>query len=169
MTLKFHHEDNGNCRVYYKDGAKLYCWQNDGFPKWAFYICSRDGEPSHEVTHGNMYDMPLPPGREKIGRELRTYIFSRRGDTTGLDLSRADQKLTRVPLGEVFDDIGDEAEEGRKWIFVGWRRTTKGHSMVFVRTRKAHDRGDLWQYDAALTATLIKKFPGLEKYRKQEN
>lgn len=42
-----------NYRVYYRDAdtRRLYCWLCYGPPKaWAFYVCSRDGEPSHEVA-----------------------------------------------------------------------------------------------------------------------
>lgn len=54
ILFKFLREDTGNCRVYYR-GEKpshIYCIQNDGsFGKdsFAFYICSRDGEPSHKI------------------------------------------------------------------------------------------------------------------------
>lgn len=72
MTLRFGYEDNGNCRVYYKDGTLLYCWQNEGQQGWKFYRCSRDGEPSHEVTHHDR--TPHPPGIEAIGRELIIFL-----------------------------------------------------------------------------------------------
>lgn len=78
--------------------------------------------------------------------------------------ARADLVLTRVPIGEIF-----EAEDDRKWIFIGWRRNTAGHEMVFVRSVKGSDRGDPFLYYASMTATLIKKFPALDRYRKQDD
>lgn len=45
-------EPDDNYRVYYRDtGGRVYCWLCYGpRERWAFYRCSRDGEPSHEVT-----------------------------------------------------------------------------------------------------------------------
>lgn len=52
-----------NCRVYWKaDNGALYCWQNDGYGReqlWQFYRCSRDGEPSHQVTPPEGVNPPL--------------------------------------------------------------------------------------------------------------
>lgn len=72
FTVRFYHEDNGNCRVYYKDSHLLYCWQNEGRSGWAFYRCSKDGEPSHGVAPP--LTTPLPPGEEAIGRELICFL-----------------------------------------------------------------------------------------------
>lgn len=69
--IKFDSEDNGNCRVYYKDGRQLYCWQNDGAAGWIFYACSQDGEPSHAVVPRLT---PLPTDETAIGRELIAYL-----------------------------------------------------------------------------------------------
>jgi hypothetical protein len=56
VLFKVSHEDNGNCRVYYHgagiNGGHLYCIQNDGSwgkDDFAFYTCSRDGEPSYKI------------------------------------------------------------------------------------------------------------------------
>jgi hypothetical protein len=56
ILFKFHNEDPGFCRVYYKsvgvNPGHLYCIQNDGSwgkDKFVFYTCSRDGEPSYEL------------------------------------------------------------------------------------------------------------------------
>lgn len=49
----FQSVDSGNCRVYYKKGPRLFCIQDDGAwgrRKLVFCVCSRDGEPSHEVN-----------------------------------------------------------------------------------------------------------------------
>lgn len=46
-------EPDDNYRVYYRDkeSGKLYCWLCYGpVAGWSFYVCSGDGEPSHEVT-----------------------------------------------------------------------------------------------------------------------
>ncbi len=52
--MEFSHEDNGNCRVYFKNNKLLYCWQDDGADgkEFNFYRCSSDGEPSYEVGGG---------------------------------------------------------------------------------------------------------------------
>jgi hypothetical protein len=50
--FKFLREDKGNCRVYYRRKITLFCIQDDGYfghDEYNFYICSKDGEPSHKV------------------------------------------------------------------------------------------------------------------------
>lgn len=72
--LKFFEEDGGFCRVYYKNGVKLYCWQDDGSwgrHDWKFYVCSRDGEPSHEVSP---QETPPCPAETSTGRELNAHL-----------------------------------------------------------------------------------------------
>lgn len=53
-------EPDDNYRIYFRSRATrtLYCWLCYG-PRegWAFYVCTRDGEPSHEVA--------LPDGMER--------------------------------------------------------------------------------------------------------
>jgi len=74
--MKFHSEDNGNCRVYYKGEKRLYCWQDEGSwgrTYWRFYRCSKDGEPSHEITSPK--EMPPPPGHTPTGRALRDFLL----------------------------------------------------------------------------------------------
>lgn len=70
--MKFHDEDNDNCRVYYREDRKLYCWQLDRPGEFLFFRCSSDGEPSHEVTPRAV--TPRPPGETSIGRELIAYL-----------------------------------------------------------------------------------------------
>lgn len=73
--MRFLEEDNGNCRVYYRDGAKLYCWQDDGSwgrHDWRYYVCSRDGEPSYQVQPPPA--MPLPPGETSTGKDLIAFL-----------------------------------------------------------------------------------------------
>lgn len=46
-------EPDDNYRVYYRDemSNRLYCWLCYGpRERWAFYACTGDGEPSHEVN-----------------------------------------------------------------------------------------------------------------------
>lgn len=76
--MKFHSEDNGFCRVYYREGKQLYCWQDDGSwgrHDWKFYVCTRDGEPSHEVA---VRDTPPCPGETSTGNEFNAYLSSRK-------------------------------------------------------------------------------------------
>lgn len=47
--LKFHAEDNGFCRVYFKLDTLLYCWQESARGEFEFLRCSRDGEPDYVV------------------------------------------------------------------------------------------------------------------------
>jgi hypothetical protein len=48
--LKFKHTDNGNCRVYYRYGRALRCFQEDRPGEFTYYICSKDGEPECEAV-----------------------------------------------------------------------------------------------------------------------
>lgn len=66
--MKFDYEDNGNCRVYYKDQRRVYCFQMDQPGRFTFYRCSTDGEPAWEATPPP--DMLPPPGETLVGREL---------------------------------------------------------------------------------------------------
>jgi hypothetical protein len=47
--LKFSHTDNGNCRVYYKLGRSVRCFQEDRPGEFTYYTCSKDGEPDSEA------------------------------------------------------------------------------------------------------------------------
>jgi hypothetical protein len=74
--VKFDSEDNGNCRVYYRDGRSLYCYQDDGSwgrHDWKFYSCTYDGEPSYEVAPR---DIPPCPGETSVGRDLNEFLKS---------------------------------------------------------------------------------------------
>lgn len=58
-------EPDDNYRVYYKDrdSGRLYCWLCYGpRERWSFYACSRDGEPSHEVTPPEDHAKPSGEG-----------------------------------------------------------------------------------------------------------
>ncbi len=73
--MKFVSEDNGNCRVYYREEKRLYCWQLDRPGQFQFFRCSNDGEPSHEVAPPS--DTPPPPQETSIGRELADFLGKR--------------------------------------------------------------------------------------------
>ena len=47
-VLKFSHTDNGNCRVYYRVGRNVRCFQEDRPGEFIYYACSKDGEPEFE-------------------------------------------------------------------------------------------------------------------------
>lgn len=54
-TLRYVGTLNGHCRVYYRgERGDLYCFQEAGMwgraIRFEFYVCSRDGEPSHKVS-----------------------------------------------------------------------------------------------------------------------
>jgi len=61
MNMKYLREDSGNFRHYYRgEDGRLYCTQPSAeltLPQWRakgepldWYVCSRDGEPSHRWT-----------------------------------------------------------------------------------------------------------------------
>lgn len=80
--FKFHAEDHGFCRVYYRGrNGKLYCYQDEGYGDqhdWKFYVCSSDGEPSHEVKPVDG-TIPLAPGDTQTGRDLNAFLEKKRG------------------------------------------------------------------------------------------
>lgn len=77
LELKYHSTDSGDCRVYYKSCDKtiklLYCLQKD-YDTYKLYICSRDGEPSHEVNDINNYKINPSNGSERIDREVNEFL-----------------------------------------------------------------------------------------------
>ena len=60
MRLTYQETDNGNCRVYYKEGRKLRCFQEDRRDKFTLYICSSDGEPEYEAKPASLQIDSLP-------------------------------------------------------------------------------------------------------------
>ncbi|MCY1283630.1 hypothetical protein D9M70_325130 [compost metagenome] len=59
LNLTYHSTNNGFCRVYYRSpGKHLYAFQEDRRDEFTLYACSRDGEPSHEVTVQVAIDHP---------------------------------------------------------------------------------------------------------------
>ena len=75
-ALKFHSEDNGNCRVYFKRGRALYCYQEEMRGKFVAYRCSNDGEPSYTVT---LMENPQCPGETTTGQSLNAWSLKRQG------------------------------------------------------------------------------------------
>jgi hypothetical protein len=75
--LRFLNEDGGNCRVYFKRGTALYCWQDEGYGdsvRFEFYRCSKDGEPSHPVSPPEV--VPAFDAETRVGRNLVTWLSS---------------------------------------------------------------------------------------------
>lgn len=82
--------DTGNCRIYYKSGRRLFCFQEErvlGKPDltFKFYVCSYDGEPSHEAMT-DKFVFPLPkaieegyPGEEMnaLERSFKKFLATR--------------------------------------------------------------------------------------------
>jgi glutamate-1-semialdehyde aminotransferase len=82
-------------------------------------------------------------------------------------LVRAEDHLD-VPVGAVLTD-----EDGNDQVFIGWRRNTVGHEMMFVRPYvrdRAYRRWDypteLFVYHASMLDTLLRKFPKLKDFQK---
>lgn len=54
LGVIYSHEETGLCRLYYRPAdrkdKRLFCTQGIHPDSLSWYICSRDGEPSHEVT-----------------------------------------------------------------------------------------------------------------------
>lgn len=75
MGLKFHSEDNGNCRVYYRrDDRALFCFQLDSPGSFLFFRCSKDGEPSYEVLPPLRSSLSPCPGETTTGREFNAWM-----------------------------------------------------------------------------------------------
>lgn len=77
-NLKFLMSDNGNCRVYYTDpdrkGSKYAMQvQNHRLGTFALYACSKDGEPSHEVSLRQHF-IEDSRGDDAVDRELNKFL-----------------------------------------------------------------------------------------------
>lgn len=52
VEVRWTHDDRGLCRKYYMARNRAVYCQQENFPdQWAWYACTRDGEPSHEVSN----------------------------------------------------------------------------------------------------------------------
>lgn len=70
-----------------------------------------------------------------------------------------------------FGDIVHDADK-KRWVFIGWRHNTAGAFPIFAKEQLGEIALDgwtnsIWTYYAAMTETLLRKFPELERYRKQ--
>lgn len=82
---------------------------------------------------------------------------------------RADADID-IPIGTVAE-FHDERHGGDPYIFIGWGRTSVGHEAIFVRALipgNSSERMPLWTFRCSMTSTLLRRFPSLEKYKKQE-
>lgn len=68
MNLKFWRTDNGNCRVYYREGRKLRCFQEDRPGQFTLNTCSRDGEPDSEIKPAELQIDGLPTDDSSTAR-----------------------------------------------------------------------------------------------------
>ncbi len=83
------------------------------------------------------------------------------------DAPRASDELD-LTTGLVVQDV-----EGRDWVFIGHRSNTVGLYPVFVRVQtgdRDHDgwAGQLHVYKAAITETVVRKFPALAQRRRDQ-
>lgn len=79
INLKFHSNDNDNCRVYYTDArGRLYCFQILDYRAKTFELltCSRDGEPSCPVDVGVIGNVEPARGDESIALEFNAFAGS---------------------------------------------------------------------------------------------
>lgn len=76
QTYKFVETDNGNCRVYYRNGTKLRCFQEDRRNEFTFYVCSTDGEPECEAKLAMGLDR-LPDDDSSTAQAFRAWWQAR--------------------------------------------------------------------------------------------
>ncbi len=74
MNLTLVETDNGNCRVYYREGKKLRCFQEDQRDKFVLYICSSDGEPAYEAKPLSLRVSNLPDDDSPTAKSFRTWF-----------------------------------------------------------------------------------------------
>lgn len=83
------------------------------------------------------------------------------------DLTRGEDVLA-IPLGHPV-----RSEEGRLYVFIGWRATRAGCEAVFVRAyqdeskaqrARSYSSEEPFTYHASIANTLIRKFPGLAEF-----
>lgn len=64
----------------------------------------------------------------------------------------------KLPLGAVVHDA-----DGEPWVFVGYSWTTKSHNLEFYKGDTRPKGLERYSYNATHRATLIRKFPDIEK------
>ena len=72
LNLKYHSEDTGFCRIYFKDEKRrLFCLQvansieraiRHGLPAAEWLLCTPDGEPQEEIRSGIIKSIEVDPG-----------------------------------------------------------------------------------------------------------
>lgn len=77
--LTLHSVENGFCRVYYLEGSRkshrLLCYQESVGSSFELYECTRDGEPSHTISHQDFINRtPLPEGSTATEKGLRKWL-----------------------------------------------------------------------------------------------
>lgn len=84
--LKYHGSDHGFCRMYFKpedtEKKTLYAVQDDGYGgqrNFKLYVCSRDGEPSHEAKLEN-FEIPFVPAGDRFNDALNLQLRQWRDD-----------------------------------------------------------------------------------------
>lgn len=87
QEVKPHSVDNGFCRVYYKIGKQLYCFQAEDYEGKiiVFYVCTYPyGEPNYEIdwkaTFPNTKFIP-PQGFTETEKQVRAYLENHYGKT----------------------------------------------------------------------------------------
>lgn len=75
IKLNLHSIDNGFCRVYYRSGKDLLCYQESIGTSFALYVCSRDGEPSYSIDHKPyLPGTPSPEGESRVEGLFRSWL-----------------------------------------------------------------------------------------------
>lgn len=74
MKLTLIEADNGNCRVYYREGRLLRCFQEDQRGKFTLYVCSQDGEPECEYRPAQLSVNALPEDDSTTAKSFRTWF-----------------------------------------------------------------------------------------------
>lgn len=74
--LRFLSEDNGYCRVYYRDDkGRLLCYQESMKGIFELYLCTSEGEPSYSIDHSQYVEhTQLPEGNSSTEKLLRKWL-----------------------------------------------------------------------------------------------
>ena len=73
-----------------------------------------------------------------------------------------------IPLGAIAIDTHPQYA-GQRYVFVGWASTTVSKEATLVRElqpRERLNRASPWIYHCTETATLLRRFPDLERFRR---
>lgn len=72
--MRLHSVDHGFCRVYYRRGRQLLCYQLAGWGNYELYTCTADGEPSHPITPVAVPARHLPIEVNSTCADLRKWL-----------------------------------------------------------------------------------------------